>query len=192
MEKVDFKKQLRELYNPSQKQITSVDVPEMNFLMIDGEGNPNNSPQYREAVEALFTVSYTLKFSIKKSKGIDYTVMPLEGLWWGDDMASFSAENKNAWKWTSMIMQPKDVTAQEVKAAIVQAAKKKELPALSKLRFEAFHEGLSAQILYVGPFANEGPTIAKIHDYVASTGHTLSGKHHEIYLVTQIKQRQKS
>lgn len=153
----------------------------MNFLMIDGEGAPS-SPQYMQSIEALFTVSYTLKFMVKKALGVDYAVMPLEGLWWMDNMAEFSSERKDEWKWTSMIMQPEYVKEADVKAAVEQARKKKPLPAIDKIRFENFHEGLSAQIFYVGPYSQEGPTVAKIHDYIRKTGHELRGKHHEIYL----------
>src|ERR1700690_1159301 len=135
MEKIDFKKELKQLYNPSAKEVNSVDVPVMNFLLVNGEGAPT-SPQYSEAIEALFSVSYTLKFTVKKSKGIDFSVMPLEGLWWIDDMTKFSPERKDEWKWTAMIMQPKYVTANDVKLAVEQVKKKKNLPALSKVRFE--------------------------------------------------------
>ena len=182
MAKIDFKKELKQLYNPSAREVTAVDVPAMNFLMIDGEGDPNTSPQYKAAVEALFSVSYALKFMIKKEKGVDYGVMPLEGLWWVDDMTKFSVERKDEWKWRSMIMQPKYVTADYVNVAIDSTRKKKNLLALSKLRFESFHEGAAVQIMHIGPYSAEGPNIAKMHAFIRSSGHTLSGKHHEIYL----------
>jgi len=182
MAKIDFKKELKQFYNPSAKEVVAVDVPAMNFLMIDGEGDPNTAPQYKEALEALFSVSYALKFMIKKEKGVDYGVMPLEGLWWVDDMTKFSAARKDEWKWTSMIMQPKYVTAEYIKAAIDNTQKKKNLPALPKLRLENFHEGLAVQIMHIGPFSAEGPNIAKMHAFIQSSGHALSGKHHEIYL----------
>ena len=180
MDKVDLKKDLKHLYNPSAKDVSVVDVPAMNFLMVDGEGSPD-APQYGEAIQALFSVSYALRFMIKKGKGIDYAVMPLEGLWWADDMAHF-AENKDKWKWTAMIMQPKYVTAAEVALAVEQTAKKKKLPALSKLKFESFQEGKAVQIMHIGPFSAEGPNIQRMHQYITDSGHTLSGKHHEIYL----------
>jgi hypothetical protein len=154
----------------------------MNFLMIDGEGDPNKSPQYMAAIEALFGVSYALKFLVKKGKGVDYAVMPLEGLWWVDDMAKFSVARKDEWKWTSMIMQPKYVTADDVNLAIEQIRKKKNLPALTKLRFENFKEGPSAQIMHIGPYSAEEPNITKIHAFILKNGHALSDKHHEIYL----------
>jgi hypothetical protein len=182
MAKIDFKKELKQLYNPSAKEVTAVDVPPMNFLIIDGEGDPNTSQQYKEAIEALFSVSYAIKFMIKKGTGVDYGVMPLEGLWWVDDMTKFSVERKDQWKWTIMIMQPKYVTVDYVNAAIDNTRKKKGLPALAKLRFENFHEGAAAQIMHIGPYSAEGPNIAKIHAFIRSSGTALSGKHHEIYL----------
>jgi hypothetical protein len=181
LDKIDFKKELKNLYNPSAKEVNVVDVPAMNFLLINGEGAPT-SPQYSEAIEALFSVAYTLKFTIKKNKGIDYAVMPLEGLWWVDDMTKFSPDRKEEWKWTAMIMQPEYVTSDGVKVAVEQVKKKKNPTALTKVRFERFKEGPAAQIMYVGPFSAEGPTINKIHAYIQNSGHALSGKHHEIYL----------
>ena len=181
MEKIDLKKELKDFYNPSSKEIAIVEVPKMNFLMIDGSGDPNTSQEYKDAIEALFSLSYTLKFMIKKTKDVDYAVMPLEGLWWADDMSKFS-EDKNAWKWTSMTMQPEQVTKDLVAKAIEELKKKKKLPALSKIRFESFHEGKSAQIMYIGPFSDEGPTIQKIHEFIRKNEGTLTGKHHEIYL----------
>ena len=107
MEKVDFKKRLKELYQPSAKEVVQVNVPALNYLMVDGEGDPNTSKQFADAVEALFSLSYTLKFMVKKGAlEIDYGVMPLEGLWWSDDMTAFATGDKAKWKWTLMIMQP--------------------------------------------------------------------------------------
>src|SRR4030042_1311720 len=151
--------------------------------MSDGEGDPNTSQAFQDAVEALFSVSYTLKFMIKKGKeGIDYGVMPLEGLWWADDMSQFSIENKDNWKWTLMIMQPEYVTGNLVDEAIEQVKKKKSLTALPTIRFEAFSEGKAAQIMHIGPFSEEGPTIQKVHDFIKEMKYKLSKKHHEIYL----------
>lgn len=182
MTKIDLKKELKHLYNPSAKKVAIVDVPKMNFLMINGAGDPNTAKEYKDAVEALFAVSYALKFMTKKRKGIDYGVMPLEGLWWTDDMARFSIEDKDIWKWTSMIMQPEYVTEDLVSKALEQVEKKKNPPALSKIRFEGFHEGMSAQIMYIGSYSAEGPSIKKLHNFIKETGHELRGKHHEIYL----------
>lgn len=183
MEKIDLRKTLKHLYKPSAKAPEAVDVPEMSFLMIDGEGDPNTSEAFQDAVGALYAVSYTLKFTFKQGNPpIDWTVMPLEGVWWTDDMAEFSVDDKGKWKWTVMIVQPEPVTAQAVADAVEQAQKRKELPALAKVRFEAFHEGLSAQIMYTGPYADEGPTILKLHEFIRESGHELRGYHHEIYL----------
>ena len=182
MAKIDLKKELKHLYNPSPKEVVIVEVPKMNFLMIDGLGDPNTFQDYKDAVEALFSLSYSLKFMIKKTKAVDYAVMPLEGLWWVDDMSKISAEDKDAWKWTSMIMQPEQVAEDSIAKAIEELKKKKKMSTLSKIRFESFHEGTSAQIMYIGPFSDEGPTIQNIHEFIRQNGCTLEGRHHEIYL----------
>jgi len=185
MRKIDFKKELKHLYKPP-KEVALVDVPEMNFLMIDGVGDPNTAQAYKDVIEALYAVSYALKFMIKKGKtAIDYIVMPLEGLWWTDDMTKFTTENKDIWRWTSMIMQPEYVTKNLFNKALKQVKKKKNPPALSKIRFESLHEGLSAQIMHIGPYSAEGPTIEKLHRFIKEKGYTFEGlrqKHHEIYL----------
>ena len=181
MPKLDLKKQYREFYNPSAKKFSLVDVPEFQFLMIDGSGDPNTSQAYREALEALYGMSYTLKF-LSKAEGTDYTVMALEGLWWTDDMAEFSVEDKSAWSWTAMMMQPDHLTEVDVGAAKEQLREKKNPPALDRIRFERFREGLSVQIMYFGPYADEGPTIARLHQFAGEEGYRLRGKHHEIYV----------
>lgn len=182
MEKVDLKKEYKNLYNPSAKEVSIVDVPDMNYLMIDGQGDPSTSEDYKATFEALFSVSYTLKFMIKKGRGIDYGVMPIEGLWWADDLEAYVAQRRDEWKWTSMIMQPKYVSAADVGTAIKEVHKKKNLAALDKIRFECLHEGKSAQIMHIGPYSTEAPNIQKIHATIKAAGHELSGKHHEIYI----------
>ncbi len=183
MEKIDFKKQLKHLYGPTAKKVEIVDVPQMNFLMVDGEGNPNTSKSFGDAIEALYPVAYTLKFMVKKGKmAVDYGVLPLEGLWWADDMSAFSTGNKDAWKWTVMIMQPEFITPAMVEEAIQEVARKKKPVSLPLVRFEPFHEGAAAQIMYVGPYSDEGPTIERVHDFIREGGRELAGKHHEIYL----------
>jgi hypothetical protein len=182
MEKVDLKKDLKHLYQPSAKAVVEVEVPTMNFLMVDGEGDPNTAQAYADAVEVLFMVSYAVKFMVKKgASAIDYGVMPLEGLWWVDDMTTFSTEDKSNWKWTAMIMQPPFVTAEMVERAIAEVKKKKNPAAISKVRLVPFTEGRCAQILHIGPFSEEGPTIEKVHHFIDARGRR-SGKHHEIYL----------
>lgn len=183
MEKVDLKKQLKSIYSASAKKISQVRVPAMNFLMVDGQGDPNTAKEYQDAIEALFSVSYTAKFMIKRGPtAMDYVVMPLEGLWWTDDMTEFSVDNKEIWKWTAMIMQPEWVTHSIVEEAKEQAGKKKELPKLDSLRFEAFSEGEAVQVMHIGPYAEEAPTIERLHNYIADRGLALRDKHHEIYL----------
>lgn len=181
MKKIDLKKELQSFYQPSAKAVALVEVPAMNYLMIDGEGDPNTSKSYAEAIEALFAVAYTVKFSVKKSQEIDYGVMPLESLWWADDMSAFSTGDKAKWQWTAMIMQPSFVTAKIVADAVADVKKKKNPPAIGKLRFESLTEGPCAQTLHIGPFSEEGPTIARVHEFIRARG-KLVGKHHEIYL----------
>jgi hypothetical protein len=181
MSKLDLRKELRHLYAPSAKTITEVQVPAFTFLMVDGQGDPNHSTEYTAAVEALFTVAYTAKFMVKKAPGRDYAVMPLEGLWWADDLTAFQSGDRASWRWTMMILQPDFVPHTLLQAAIEQARKKKPLPALPKLRIESFEEGRCAQILHVGPFTEEGPTIQRLHAHIESQAR-LRGKHHEIYL----------
>ncbi len=182
MAKIDFKKTLKHLYNPSKKEISVVDVPPMNYLMIDGKGNPNTVESFAQAIETLYAVSYSLKFTIKKSQQIDYGVLPLEALWWTPDMAKFSEADKDAWFWTAMIMQPEYVNETLLKETIEIVKAKKGPLALDKLRFDSYHEGKSAQILYIGPYTEEGPTIQKIHKHIDDLAGELRGKHHEIYL----------
>jgi len=181
MTKIDLKRVLEGLYKASAKSVAELDVPEFNFLMVDGEGDPNTAASYREAVEALFSVAYTVKFALKKAQGLDYVVMPLEGLWWADDLSSFQRGDKEGWKWTMMIMQPPEVSRSMVESAIVDVQTRKGLHGLERVRFDAFAEGLCAQILHVGPFSTEGPTIQRVHDYISGRS-ALRGKHHEIYL----------
>ncbi len=182
MKKIDLKKELKQLYTASAKSVERVTVPQLRYLMMDGKGDPNSSPEYAQAVEALFSVSYTAKFAVKKgAEKLDYAVMPLEGLWWADDWSDFVTGNKANWKWTMMILQPSFVPDKVIEDAIRDVRKKKDLPALNQLRLEEFSEGLCAQILHMGPFSAEGPTIGKLHEYILGHGE-LTGKHHEIYL----------
>ena len=183
MTKIDYKKELQSLFKPTTKRVEIVEVPQMNFLMIEGKGDPNTSAEYQEAVEVLYSIAYTLKFMIKKGDlAIDYGVLPLEGLWWVDDMSQFSVEKKDDWKWTMMIMQPDVVTPRLFYEAFEQVKKKKDSEALQKIRFESFSEGKAAQIMHIGPFTEERPTIEKVHAFIKKQGCERRGKHHEIYL----------
>lgn len=182
MVKIDLKNELKHLYQPSAREVVQVDVPAMNFLMVDGAGDPNTSRAYAEAVETLFTVSYAVKFMVKKSpSAVDYGVMPLEGLWWADDMSKFTTADKSDWQWTMMIMQPSLVSREIVDRAVADVKRKKNPAAISRLRMETFAEGRCAQILHIGPFSAEGPTIEKVHRFIATSG-IPAGRHHEIYL----------
>jgi len=180
--KIDPKRDLKQLYHASSKEPVEVTVPPQNYLMVDGQGDPNSAPEYAQAVEALFAVAYTAKFMVKKGpQAIDYAVMPLEGLWWADDLSAFVANDRGRWQWTMMILQPSFVTNGVLAAAIADVRKKKSLPGIDRLRVERFDEGRCAQILHVGPFTEEGPTIERLHAFIdARSGR--AGKHHEIYL----------
>ena len=182
MEKINYKKKLQHLYKPSVKEVEIVEVPQMNYLMIDGDGGPNH-PTFQNAIEVLFPLSYTLKFMIKKSDiGIDYGVLPLEGLWWADDMSSFIKDKKDDWKWTLMIMQPELITNEMVVEAVNQVRVKKNPTSLPLVRFESINEGKVAQIMHIGPFSEEGPTVQKLHSFIKDSGKKIIGKHHEVYL----------
>jgi hypothetical protein len=182
MPKTDFKKTLKHLYNPP-RRFTVVEVPAMQFLMVDGHGDPNTAQAYKDAVEALYAVAYKVKFASKRALDHDYTVPPLEGLWWAEDMITFVSRDKSEWDWTMMIMQPDWISREMVEEAVRQVAKSKELPALPKLRMESYDEGLAVQIMHVGSYDDEAPTIARLHnEFLPQNGFSEAGKHHEIYL----------
>lgn len=182
-DKLDLKKALAPLYTPSAKTVVEVDLPPLSYLMVDGKGDPNTSRDYANAIEALYSVSYTLKFTSKNAGGPDWGVMPLEGLWWAEDMDVFVQARKDEYQWTAMILQPDFVTKAQVKDAVAELRRKgKDLPALGLLRLETLKEGRAAQVMHIGPFDAEGPTIERVHAFVAVQGRRLHGKHHEIYL----------
>lgn len=181
MEKVDFKKLMKPLWNPPVGRFVVVEVPRLNFLMVDGRGDPNTAEEYRTAVQWLYSMSYGLKFA-SKAAGKDYGVSPLEGLWWAEDMASFTAGDKSKWLWTAMIMQPDwiDVAASESAAAKARAKLGEPPPSL---RLESFEEGLCVQTMHIGPYSAEGPTIAELHSgFLPANGLVENGYHHEIYI----------
>ena len=180
--KIDFKRELGHLYTPGRTP-SLVNVPEMAFLMIDGHGDPNTAESYRQAIEALYAVAYAVKFAAKrKPDGVDFAVMPLESLWWSDDLEDFAAGKKSNWSWTAMIMQPEPVTAETVEEARHELAAKRSLPALGLLRYEHFDEGPAAQVMHIGPYRDEGPIIRALHAFIDEQGFAAVGKHHEIYL----------
>jgi hypothetical protein len=182
MLKIDLKKDLPRLYQASAREPAIVEVPALNFLMLDGAGDPNGSVHFQAAAAALFSVAYTLRSMVKKEQAIDYRVMPLEGLWSADDPTQFSPDRKDLWKWTLMIMQPVFVTSNLVRLALEQVSQKKKLPDLDRMKFLKYREGLAAQILHVGPYAEEWPAVAGLHDFIQARGYQPRGNHHEIYL----------
>jgi hypothetical protein len=183
MEKFDLKKARRDLYAPKAGVFELVDPPEIGFLMVDGSGDPNTAGSYREAVEALYATSYTVKFAARAQLGKDHAVAPLEGLWDAPDLADFHSRRKDNWLWTMMIAQPDWIDADLVAESIAVAAAKKDLPALPLLRFERFAEGRSVQTLHIGPYDDEGPLIARLHKgFLPEHGLAPRDRHHEIYL----------
>lgn len=184
MTKTDFKKEWKHLYNPPKTKFTVIDVPNLQFLMVDGHGDPNTAQEYQDALEALYGVAYKMKFTSKEDLERDYVVPPLEGLWWAEDMAAFSTDrNKSQWDWTMMIMTPEWITAEMFVDAIEQVREAKNPVALDKVRLEHYHEGLSVQIMHIGSFDDEGPVLAEMHsEFIPGNGYIENGKHHEIYL----------
>lgn len=182
-EKVDLKKTL-DAYQAERNEFRIVDVPTMKYLMIDGHGDPNTSPEYAAAVAALFPVAYALKSASKRELGRDYVVMPLEGLWWADDMDAFTtARDKSRWHWTMMVMTP-DWIDRSMFEAVVERVAAKDAPArLKDVRLESLSEGLCVQTLHVGSFDDEAPLLARMHhEFIPATGLRMTGKHHEVYL----------
>lgn len=182
-DKIDFKKSL-DAYQAKRDQFRIVDVPATQHLMINGHGDPNSSPAYAEALRALYPVAYKLKFASKRDLGRDYVVMPLEGLWWAEDMDSFTASrDKSRWDWTMMIMVPDWIDQQMFDAAIEQAGAKDRPARLSDIRLETLSEGRCVQTLHVGSFDDEAEVLARMHhEFIPDNGLRTTGKHHEIYL----------
>lgn len=179
---MDLKREWNHLYGTRGLDPVRVEVPAFTYLMVDGAGDPNRVPEYAEAVEALFSLSYAVKFSLKKGpRALDYAVMPLEGLWWSEDAEAFILGRRDDWRWTAMVLQPPFVARETLETVRVEVAQKKLLPGLARLRIETFEEGPCAQVLHVGPFSEEGPAIARLHRFIEGIG-SLRGKHHEIYL----------
>ncbi|WP_062525844.1 GyrI-like domain-containing protein [Demequina rhizosphaerae] len=182
-DKVDLKRTL-DAYAAKKGEIRLVDVPPTRYLMVDGRGDPNTSPDFAAAVEALYPVAYKTKFASKRELGRDYVVMPLEGLWTADDPASFTTRrDKSAWAWTLMIMTPDWVDDALVERAR-EAAGAKDAPArLADVRLETLAEGRCVQTLHLGSFDDEGPVLAHLHDeFIPAHGLRMTGRHHEIYL----------
>lgn len=178
---IDYRKKLTDLYGAGRKP-EMVQVPSLSYLMIDGQGDPNVSAEYADALEALYSLAYTVKFAVKRETQLDFRVMPLEGLWWCEDMRRFSVASKHEWLWTMMILQPPEAGSEVVERSRAALAKRKQLRALGRVRYAQFDEGPCAQVLHVGPFSEEGPVIEGLHAFIKEQGGELAGKHHEIYL----------
>lgn len=182
MEKTDFKKSLRALYDAPRGRFASTDVPTLRYVMIDGQGNPNAVPAYKSAIEWLFSISYAMKLASKQGLERDYVVPPLEGLWWADDPADFVARRKDRWRWTLMIMVPDFIGQALYDAALARTRMKLGEPPAT-LRIQSLTEGLSLQTLHVGSHDDEGPILAMLHDELMPTQRlAFNGRHHEIYL----------
>ncbi len=181
MEKIDFKKKLKELYQPTHKDFSVVTVPNMLFVMIDGTGAPEGE-NFNTAVQWLYSTVYPIKFMSKKKMGKDFVMAPLEGLWWADDMDDFIKGNREKWKWRLMIVLPEWTSEELFEEGVAKGMKKLgERP--KSLRMEWFEEGLSVQIMHKGPFSDEAPVIARMHhEFIPGNGLVENGHHHEIYL----------
>lgn len=193
--KLDYKKEFKDLYMPKKKP-SLIDVPAMNFIMIDGKGDPNEeNGEYSKAIELLYALSYTIKMSKNGQKKIEgyfeYVVPPLEGLWWCDD-CKIEFFDKSKFHWTSMIRQPEFVTDEVFKWACSEVSKKKPQLDVSKARFQVLKEGLCVQMMHIGPFDNEPETVNEIEAYIKNNNlrNAISivsengniRRHHEIYL----------
>ena len=188
MDKLDLLKQNKGLYSAFINKVSFLTIPPLNYLMINGEGDPNISQLYKNSLQALYALAYGLKFAIKKgTPSIDFKVMPLEGLWWVADMKLFSVKNKEDWKWTMMILQPDMINEGLVKEICDQVVRKKGLVLAKNVRFEQYTEGDCAQLLHLGPYSAEGDNIEKLHKTILEHGYQRKGKHHEIYLNTPLK-----
>jgi len=185
---LDLKKEYKHLYVPSAKKVELVQVPPLKFIMVDGgieKGQmPGDSPAFQEAMQALYGMAYTLKFTskLRKENPIDYPVMALEGLWWVTD-GQFDFNRKDNWVYTLMILEPDHITEEMVDEARQQVVKKRgETPALTRLRLEEFEEGLCVQVMHIGPYATEPATKERMEAFARENGYSLCGRHHEIYL----------
>ena len=189
MKTLDLVKEYQKFYLQPKNTISLIQVPKMNFLIIDGKGSPNNNPDYTDALGALYGVAYTLKFAVKKGPlQTDYKVMPLEGLWWTENMSEFTLEDRGNWLWRMMIMVPDLITPELAAQSIDDVRKKKNPPRLDEVRFDSFDEGLAAQIFHSGPYGEaERPSVEKLHGYLKENGYALRGKHHEIYFNTPLR-----
>jgi len=188
METIDLRKQMKDLWSPPVGKVVLVTVPSMAYLVIEGVGNPSTSRAFQEAIQALYSAAYTMKFGAKSAGVAEWKVTPLEALWWntsGRDLSDvdFAATTPGEMAWKALVMQPVVVTGdmlEQAKAEVVR--KKKDVPALAQVRLETWAEGLCAQTMYVGPYEGERATIDMIQTWIAANGYRVRGRHHELYL----------
>ena len=187
MKKLDLRRKYKHLYQPSARKVEVVEVPELSFVMLDGRiekgHSPGDSPAFLEAIQALFGISYTLKFQskLRKKNAIDYPVMALEALWWVED-GHFELSKPDNWCWRAMMMQPEHIDAEMFAEALAQLGRKKPTPALGRLRLERYCEGLCIQTLHIGPYSTEPATVERMHAFAQEERYLLANQHHEIYL----------
>ena len=180
---LDLKKVLKDLYDTKKTEPYFITVPKLKIISCSGYGNPNNSAFFQKTMSTLYSIAYTIKFMLKKTDTSHYTVMPLEGLWWTDEISTFSLEKKEEWKWKVFIVQPEFITREIFDCGIKELLKKKKEDVdTSLLSFDSFEEGLCAQILHIGPYAQEEPTVKKLHEFISLEGYEMTGLHHEVYL----------
>lgn len=179
--KIDLKKTHKELFS-ARGEPRFVDLPPLRYFMIDGEGAPE-SDEFQEAIQALYSTAYALKFALKKAGRADFVVAPLEALWWSDDPLAFDENQRDRWRWTTMVMQPGHVEDADLQAALGALRRKgTRNRAHDRLRLESLEEGRAAQLLYVGPYDEMGPSVAELSAFAAAEGYRPVGRHHDIYL----------
>lgn len=158
-----------------------VKTPEAAFLMIDGAGDPDGA-EYQAAMAALYGVAYAVRAGLKRAGILEYSVPPLQGLWWTDGAGNDQVQDRASWRWTMMLMQPPQVDADRVAEAVAAVRAKRPTAPVDRVRLAPLHEGTCAQILHVGPYREEAPTIARLHRFITEIDHRIAGRHHEIYL----------
>lgn len=180
-DKIDLKKRYKQLF-AAKSSPGVVDVPRLQYFMIEGRGDPE-SPEFEGAVQALYSTAFTVKFGLKHAGRQDFVVPPLEGLWHADDPSAFSEDRRDAWQWVLMLMQPEHVNAGDLAEALDALSRKgKRIDSHGRLQLQHLEEGRAVQCLHAGPYSDEGPSIQTLHEYAAEQGYGLAGKHHEIYL----------
>lgn len=180
-DKIDFKKRYKQLYS-AKPSPGFVDVPPLQYLLIEGRGAPE-APELEGAVQALYSTAYAVKFSLKRARRQGFVVPPLEGLWHAGDPSGFTEDRRDAWQWVLMLIQPQHVTASDIAEALDTLSRKgNRIDSHGRLQLQQLEEGRAVQCLHVGPYSDEGPSIQALRKYAAEQGYSLAGKHHEIYL----------